>query len=192
MTFVYLHGFNSDGQGQKYQWMKEAFPDHTVLSPDLPANPAAVVRVLDELHQNAEGPVFLLGTSLGGFYSYYYHIKSGFPVFLFNPVMQPHIQLADRVGMHHTFTKQRPYDFKASFLDTFEQLSQEAGTQQRPELLHFFLATDDEVLDLSGIPSQFPEAAFLAHYDKSLHTFSRFAEVLPKVKDFAYSFEREH
>lgn len=186
MPFVYLHGFNSDGHGPKYFAMQDHFRTQEVLSPDLPADPEAVVALLDRLHaQYRQEPVYLLGTSLGGFYAYYYHIKSGFPVFLFNPVMKPHETLANRIGTHRTYMKRRTYEFKTEYMPVFKQMTKEADWNYRSSLLHFFLATDDEVLDLSGIRKRFPKAAFLQHYDNAQHTFARFAEVLPEVERLA-------
>ncbi|MGF1534224.1 MAG: YqiA/YcfP family alpha/beta fold hydrolase [Bernardetiaceae bacterium] len=182
MPFVYLHGFNSDGHGSKYFAMQDYFHQEPVLSPDLPPDPVEVIKILDQIHAQYTEPVYLLGTSLGAFYAYYYHSKSGYPVFLFNPTMKPYQTLAKRTGNLRTFTNRRVYHFKPEYLETLKAMSQEADWAYRPELLHFFLATDDELLDLSGLADRFPNAAFLRYYDNCQHTFARFAEVLPTIK----------
>ena len=75
MTIIYLHGFQSDGQGSKYEALKSHFKNTEILSPDLPANPNEVKtqinNLLNKLKERGE-EVLLMGTSLGGFYSLYF------------------------------------------------------------------------------------------------------------------------
>lgn len=191
MPLVYLHGFNSDGHGSKYFALQDHFRQTPVLSPDLPANPTEVIEILDTLHaQYATEPVYLIGTSLGAFYAYYYHLKSKMPVFLFNPTLKPYETLAKRTGLQQTFTKKRQYHFKKEYLPVLQAMSKEADWHYKAELLHFFLANDDELLDLSDIPERFHDAAFLQTYDHAAHRFSRFAEVLPQVEKLIQTYEK--
>ncbi len=181
MLLVYLHGFNSDGHGPKYYALRNHFRTFDVLSPDLPADPEGVIALLDSLHQQTQEPVYLIGTSLGAFYAYYYHSISGYPVFLFNPSLRPHETLARRTGEYQTYSKRRNYSFTSEYLTTLEQMTQRADANHRPELLHFFLAKDDELLDLEDIPERFGKASFLNWYSKAGHKFSRFEEVVPEL-----------
>ncbi len=183
MLLIYLHGFNSDGEGGKFQLLKKHFPEATVLSPDLPADPDGVPIVIQNILKEHPDPNwFPIGTSLGGFYSYCVSAHFNRPCFLFNPSLEPHLTIKDKVGHYKTFTKQRDYHFKTEYLSKLEREITAANALINIKNLNFFLATDDEVLDLSGIPNSFPNANTMKWYDNAGHRFTRFEEVLEEVK----------
>ena len=182
MTFIYLHGFNSDGEGWKADALRRQFPAATIWAPDLPANPSEVISIIKVFLETAEAETVLVGTSLGGFYAYWASAHFNLPAFLFNPSLSPHQTLDGRgVGHFNTWTKGRDYHFKAEYLPVLEQLKKDATTVSQEELLYFFLATDDDVLDHSPIPSSFTEAS-ICWYDGAGHGFSKFEKVLKEMK----------
>lgn len=182
MSLLYLHGFNSDGAGWKSAALARHFPGRLLLAPDLPPDPAAVVSTLEALMAEAPAPVYVFGSSLGGFYAYYLSARYGCPAFLFNPSMQPHLTLHRGIGAWETYLKKRPYVFEAAYLDTLATLAGEADALADPALLHFFLATDDDILDHSALPARFPNAASLRWYDRCGHRFDKFERALKEIK----------
>ncbi|GJM33704.1 MAG: hypothetical protein DHS20C18_27050 [Saprospiraceae bacterium] len=189
MTIIYLHGFNSDGGGYKYDQLCDFFQTGTILSPDLDAEPMKVVGQIDQLLTTLSLPVYLVGTSLGGFYAMYFSARLNVPCFLYNPSLQPHLTLHRGIGRHQTFMKGRDYHFKATYLPVFGQLKREADAVLRPENLNFFLATDDDVLDLKPIPGRFPNANHLSWHKNAAHGFSKFKETLPVVKTLLSAYQ---
>lgn len=179
---IYFHGFNSDGHGWKFQALRKYFKDYKVHSPDLPAAPLEVIKTIKPIVESAPDVVYFIGTSLGGFYAYYFSAAYGYPCFLFNPSVKPHQTLHRGIGTHKTFTKGRDYSFVESYLQDLKQLKLIADEKIMPTHLNFFLATDDDVLDLAPIPELFPNANSLQWYDKVGHGFSQFREVLPQVE----------
>ena len=182
MTLCYLHGFASDGGGWKAQALAQFFPQAKIISPDLPANPKAVISSTKPLLEQAERPLFLFGTSLGGFYAYYFSALLHCPAFLFNPSLRPHQTLDRGIGHWTTFKKGRSYTFKREYLDQLATLKDEADQLIDPNLLYFYLAEDDDILDLSSIPNLFPDAAELKWYPNCGHSFSKFEKVLKELK----------
>ncbi len=182
MTFIYLHGFNSDGEGWKAQALRRQFPNAQVWAPDLPANPQEVIAIVADYLQQSEEQTVLVGTSLGGFYAYWASAHFDLPALLFNPSLSPHKTLDGRgIGHFKTWTKERSYHFKADYLPILEQLKQEASTVSQKELLYFFLATDDDVLDHSSIPNVFANSR-VQWYEGAGHGFSKFEKVLKEMK----------
>lgn len=181
MTWLYLHGFNSDGGGWKVDALQRVFPQAHVLSPDLPADPAEAMALLHAQVQAAAEPPLFIGTSLGGFYAYCLCAAYQRPAYLFNPSLQPHETLVRGIGRFRTWTKGRDYHFRADYLPILAELKAEADARIDPGLLHFFLATDDDVLDLTPIPQQFPTAATLRWYDGAGHAFSKFEKALKEI-----------
>lgn len=181
-SMIYFHGFNSDGHGWKFQALRKYFKQCQVHSPDLPAAPMQVIETVKPIVESAPGIVFLVGTSLGGFYAYYFSAIYGYPCFLFNPSVKPHQTLHRGIGRHKTFTKRRDYHFVEKYLHDLAALKQLADEKVVAANLNFFLATDDDVLDLSPIPDLFPSANFMQWFDQVGHGFSQFREALPQVE----------
>ncbi|MEL6834016.1 MAG: YqiA/YcfP family alpha/beta fold hydrolase [Bacteroidota bacterium] len=182
MTFIYLHGFNSDGEGWKADALRRQFPTATIWAPDLPANPQEVVHLIAEYLETAEPETVLVGTSLGGFYAYWASARFDLPAFLFNPSLSPHQTLAGRgIGQFKTWTKGRDYHFKEEYLPILEQLKQDTIAVAQIENLYFFLATDDDVLDHSAVPHLYAEAS-IRWYEGAGHGFSKFEKALKEMK----------
>ncbi len=182
MTIYYLHGFNSDGDSWKATALAKHFPQAAVHAPDLPADPAEVMRQLTAMiGEVAEDTVFF-GTSLGGFYALCLSAYYARPAFLFNPSLIPHETLHRGIGEWTTFTKQRPYHFKLAYLPVLEGQYTAYRQNIDPALLHFFLAEDDDILDLSSIPQTYPNAATLRWYPNTGHRFDKFERALRDIK----------
>lgn len=182
MIFIYLHGFNSDGDGWKADALKRQFPNAEVWAPDLPANPEGVIAQLSSYLENCSEPPLVIGTSLGGFYAYWAAANFGCHALLFNPSLRPHKTLDGRgIGHFKTWTKGRDYHFKEEYLRVLERLKGQADAKHRPELLRFYLAKDDDVLDHSTIPQEFPQSE-IRWYEGAGHGFSKFEKVLKEIK----------
>lgn len=183
MIYLYLHGFNSDGEGWKAQAIRRHFPQAEVWAPNLPARPVEVVQLLNDLlTKRTEVEVQVIGSSLGGFYAYYCSAVWGLPALLVNPSLSPHETLRGRgIGHFETWTLKRPYHFKASYLTELAELKEAIKHRVTPELLRFRLATDDDVLNFEDLPKQFP-ASDIRWYTGAGHSFSKFEKVLREGK----------
>ncbi|WP_367392510.1 YqiA/YcfP family alpha/beta fold hydrolase [Lewinella sp. LCG006] len=182
MNIIYLHGFNSDGEGWKSAALRRHFPKAQVQAPDLPADPQAVKKIVENCINHCATPPLLVGSSLGGFYAYYHSSLHHLRAMLFNPSLSPHLTLDDRgIGVFKTWTQGRPYHFKREYLPVLEQMKADASRQQDQKLLYFFLATDDEVLNHQSLPAQFPEA-HVQWFPQAGHGFSKFEKVLKLMK----------
>lgn len=182
MTLVYLHGFASDGEGWKARALRKHFPSATVFAPDLPADPQLVYTLLLEALSGLEGPLYLFGTSLGGFYTLLMSAYFQLPSFLFNPSIRPHTTLKRGIGEWTTFQKKRPYHFKSEYLITLGEQRRYMLDRIDQQQLHFFLATDDAILDLSTIEPTFPQAVSFRWHNQSGHVFTTFEKALKEIK----------
>lgn len=187
MTIIYFHGFNSDGQGYKYDLLIKYFPEAEVLAPDLPADPAAVVATIEHSVEGKSPPFIGVGTSLGGFYAYYFAAIWQTPCFLYNPSLRPHQTLHRGIGHHKTWIKGRDYHFRAEYLEVLRELKLKADQSINPPDLHFFLAEDDDVLDLKPIPVLLPDAGHIQWFPKAGHSFSKFETTMPTVRAKLFS-----
>lgn len=179
---IYLHGFNSDGEGWKTKALRRHFPTASVQAPDLPAHPGEVQEIIEECIHQAATPPLLAGHSLGGFYALHNSALHQLKALLFNPSIEPHRTLAGRgVGRFKTWTQGRDYHFKVEYLNMMETMKQHTDQKITPTLLHFYLAENDEVLDHRPIPALFPSAN-IQWFPNTGHFFRKFEQVLKQIK----------
>ena len=88
---IYIHGFASSGFGSKPQKFKEYFEDE-IMTLSLPTIPNLAIDTLEQIIEaflNKEEDVFLVGSSLGGFYALYLANKYDLKAVLINPAVNP-------------------------------------------------------------------------------------------------------
>lgn len=149
---LYLHGFLSSPASEKAQQMLGLFEQHPelgeILTPELTHHPVDAIALaeaeLSALQQQHE-KVWLVGSSLGGFYATYLAEKFKVPAVLINPAVRPHELFRHYIGDHKHFHTGEPVTVEDAHLDQLQALS---CTQiQHPEQLLLLLQTGDETLD---------------------------------------------
>ena len=88
---IYIHGFASSGFGSKPQKFKEYFEEE-IITISLPTIPNLAIDTLEQIIEfslNKEEPVYLVGSSLGGFYALYLANKYDLKAVLINPAVNP-------------------------------------------------------------------------------------------------------
>lgn len=179
----YFHGFASSENSWKVALLKKHLPAGTLLAPTLPVDPIEVVKLFEQAAAEKGKPGLVIGSSLGGFYAYYASARFDIPAVLINPSTTPWLTLKDYTGINKRYYSGEPFEWKAQYPDALKKLHDEI-TEFKPKhhLLHFFLSSDDEVLDLDKIPAQFPGAGSIRFYDNCQHSFTRFAEIIPEIE----------
>lgn len=115
-TILYLHGLGSGGNSPTSRLIQKCFPEYTVVAPQIPINPTEALEYIRKLANELQ-PYFIMGTSLGAFYTAQI---SGFPKFLVNPVLTPSVVIPDKVGMGvHNFLAPRTDAGTYTIDDTF-------------------------------------------------------------------------
>jgi len=103
MMILYIHGFSGHGFGTKAQLVQKYFAKNNVVTPSLPYIPTLAIDILKQqinfVLQYED--VFLIGSSLGGYYATcladYFKIKT----VLLTPVVDP--SLLSRYSGNHSF-----------------------------------------------------------------------------------------
>ena len=93
-TLIYIHGFLSSPYSYKAQqtqaWLKENRPDWQYLCPALNPYPNEIVDTLTrciEKALDAAEPVYLMGSSMGGFWATYLSNQYGLKSVIINPAV---------------------------------------------------------------------------------------------------------
>lgn len=161
-TIIYLHGFASVGNSAKSQAIRAAFPDTTVIAPDLPVDPDQVIEIVtglvdDALKTHPQAlPLIFVGTSLGGFWANYFAHQYHARAVLVNPSLMPSDTLYralenptvnHKTGMPVTVTEQD--------LWKFDKLEDEIiDCQMGDTLVDVFLAKDDDIIPWQRVMRQ--------------------------------------
>lgn len=148
-TIVYCHGFASVGGGWKADRLREAFPEHTVLSPTLPAQPMRALDVLQPVVSASRSyPVILVGTSLGGFYAHYVSQVFDVPCVLVNPCTRPSQYLSQYVGRAvKNHVTGEPIELSQADMTVFQALERGIEVFRNGKLVNVLVAEDDDVID---------------------------------------------
>ena len=149
-TLVYVHGFLSSPLSFKAQqtakWLQVHYPDVNYLCPQLTPYPAHAQECLESLiEQILPEPVYLMGSSLGGFWATWLAEKYNLPAVLINPAVRPQdfmpAYLEVDLKSYHTDDS---YRLSARHIDEIIAVNVPVA---RPENYWLLVQTGDETLD---------------------------------------------
>lgn len=151
---VYLHGFLSSPKSKKAQQLIQFFDGNHISEqlrvPTLSFEPAvAIQQAQDAIQSLRQQPgidqVFLMGSSLGGFYATYLAEKEGLKAVLINPAVRP-FELFDKyLGPNEHFYDGNTYILELKHIEQLQSI--EIGHLSEPKKSLLLLQTGDETLD---------------------------------------------
>ena len=152
--------------------------------PQLPPSPRAAIALTEELIAGvAADDLFLIGSSLGGYYATWLAEQTGCRAVLLNPAVTPPRDLEKYVGIHPAWHSDQPFEFRREYLDELRALAVPAIT--RPERYLLIAATGDEVLDWRQMTAHYAGARQRV-IEGSDHGLSDFAEYIDDVLSFCH------
>ncbi|MFC5476174.1 YqiA/YcfP family alpha/beta fold hydrolase [Paraherbaspirillum soli] len=183
---LYLHGFRSSPQSFKARLLAERMQQlgraAEYLCPQLPASPAAAIRLAQDcLRTYDAADITLIGSSLGGYYATWLAERIGCRAVLLNPAVKPPRDLEQYVGVSTQYHSDAPFEFKREYIAELQALAIEKIT--RPERYFLIAATGDEVLDWQEMVGHYPQAKQLV-IAGSDHGISEFADYADAVLAF--------
>lgn len=197
-TIILLHGFNSapgnKGQAiEEYLFEKQIEDDYLLIAPQLDVEPRKAIRQVNQLiRQHQTGKVYVIGTSLGGFYANYFRAKfkdESVIVHAINPSWNPSQTLLQNLNKElENFKTHEKWIFKQEYLDQlteFETFVEDGLKNYKGKYYSLHLANNDELLDFSGLLSylqkeQVPHKIY--HYDTN-HRFEKMEELIKLIYD---------
>ena len=128
---LYLHGFGSSGMGNKASALRTLLNDQTFIAPSLSYVPELAIGTLCELIEafQKHEKVYLIGSSLGGYYSLYLSEKYNIPAVLINPAIYPYTKLERVLGQALNYHDLSHFEWRETHLQmlkTFEIVDPEA------------------------------------------------------------------
>jgi len=190
-ALIYIHGFLSSPSSHKAlqvkQWLADNRPDIDYHCPFLTVYPDEVKVELDTLVQSLleKGPVYLMGSSMGGFWSTYLAETYKLPAVLINPAVKPSMLMPSYVGMklknYHTDDS---YMLEQRHIDQLRELVPSAILH--PQLYWVLLQTADETLDYRLAQALYGDAKLLIE-EGGDHGFVGFERHIPASIEFLES-----
>ena len=151
---VYLHGFLSSPKSKKAQELIHFFADHHMQDqlcvPTLSFEPAeAIQQALNAIHklqqQAGIDQVFVMGSSLGGFYATYLAQQENIKAVLINPAVRPYALFEKYLGPNKHFYDGHTYMLELQHIEQLQTMNVEQLATPSDHLL--LLQTGDETLD---------------------------------------------
>jgi predicted esterase YcpF (UPF0227 family) len=154
---IYIHGFGGSGQGNKASLLREILHQYGYIAPSLSSVPELAIATLCELIESYQKfePVYLIGSSLGGYYSIYLANKYKIPAALINPAVKSYKTLEMVLGYPQNFYDLSTYEWRQSHLEMLRSLEVNEPDQN----LYFLLVQKgDELLDYRDALTKLPSA----------------------------------
>lgn len=188
---VYLHGFLSSPDSKKAQELIQYFIErnmnHQLLIPVLDFEPAvAIQQGLDAIRtlQQQEGieQVFVIGSSLGGFYATYLSQEENIKAVLVNPAVRP-FELFDKyLGPNKHFYDGQTYLLEIKHIEQLKEL--EIKDISNPQNILLLQQTGDETLDYRQACNKYLNCPSWIEAGGN-HSFENFMARLKMIFNFA-------
>ncbi|MDO3380885.1 YqiA/YcfP family alpha/beta fold hydrolase [Gilvimarinus algae] len=189
---IYLHGFLSSPHSHKAtqvkQWIGAHAPDVTFHCPQLtpyPAQTQAELKALMEFLQPE--PIWLIGSSLGGFWATWLAEHYHRPAVLVNPSVAPWQFMPRYLGVdldaYHTDDS---YRLEPEHLEQIR--AADCAVIKRPDNYWLMVQTGDETLDYREAVAKYSACRQLVE-EGGDHSFVGFERHLPEIIEFFRAFE---
>lgn len=150
-ALIYIHGFLSSPRSIKAvqvdQWLAANRPDIGFHCPFLPAYPAQAQAILEQLVESLlPQPVYLMGSSLGGFWATWLAEKYDLRAVLINPAVKPSMLLPEYLNVTlHNYHTDDTYVLTQTHMAEIRAV--DTPTLTRPDNYWLMVQTGDETLD---------------------------------------------
>ena len=120
---IYIHGFGGSGEGNKATILRKLFSSHRFIAPSLPYVPKLAINTLKELISTfiENEHVYLIGSSLGGYYTIYLADYFNIPAVLINPSVNPTNTLKQSLGYAPNFFDNSNFQWTTNHLEMLKE-----------------------------------------------------------------------
>lgn len=181
---LYLHGFCSSPQSWKVRLLAEELAwrgqGDRLYCPFLSHVPQEAIAQAEEIILREDGPLTVVGSSLGGFYATWLAEKHDLRAVLINPAVVAPISLEKYLGTQANLHTQETFEFTTGHIGQLRALEVERVTPERYLLM---VETGDEVLDYRLAVARYAGCRQIV-LEGGDHSFTRFPDCLPQLIEF--------
>lgn len=179
---LYIHGFGSNASGKKAKQFREFFKEEgeKFIAPSLSHIPDLAIATLEDIIENCEGEIKLIGSSLGGFYALYLSQKYKLKAILINPAVQADSTLQRAIGHGVSYYDNSTYEWNASHMESLKKYKIADADQNNIMLL---LQKGDEVLDYKDAEKLLSDATVFVE-EGGTHNFENIERYFRNIAEF--------
>ncbi len=190
-NILYIHGFNSSPLSikaeQTRKYLAKNFPDVGYYCPQLATTPVQAINQLCQIIEQEQPNCqwYLIGSSLGGYFSSYLAKKYQCLAVLVNPAITPYELLHDYLGEQVNPYTEEVYRVTEDYiqqLKVLEQVAPKSSCQQKNNYL-VMVQTGDEVLNYQQAVEKYQHCRLIVQ-EGGDHSFIDFDKSLPTIADF--------
>ena len=195
-NILYIHGFNSSPLSLKAEqtrrYMENHYPEVEFFCPQLASTPEKAITQLEQLiekhNSKANGSNtqwYLIGSSLGGYFSCYLAKKYNCAAVLVNPAIRPYELLHDYIGEQVNPYTEEVYQVTTDHIQQLKALEQLAPTIDGIEKNNYLVMvqTGDEVLNYQQAVEKYQHCRLIVQ-EGGDHSFINFDNCLPTISDY--------
>lgn len=168
--------------GNKAAALRMFLKDQTFIAPSLSYVPDLAIGTLCELIEafQKHEKVYLIGSSLGGYYSLYLAEKYTLPAVLINPAMYPYKKLELALGQALNYHDLSHFEWRETHLQMLKNIEIESPDPKNYLLL---LQQGDEILDYREALHKLPAAKHMVE-EGGDHSFIGIERYVETIKEF--------
>jgi predicted esterase YcpF (UPF0227 family) len=183
-AILYLHGFCSSPASWKVRLLADALEargqSDRLICPALSYVPKEAIAQAEAIIAGHDGPLTLVGSSLGGFYATWLAERHDLRAVLINPAVVAPLSLDTFVGRQTNLHTGESFDFTAEHIEELRGLEVAQVTPQRYLLL---VETGDEVLDYRQALARYAGCRQRV-LEGGDHSFVHFPDLLPQLFEY--------
>ena len=188
-TLLYLHGFNSSPQSKKalqtQVWFSQYAPEFRFICPLLsPFATVAMASLQAVIEQSAEDSIYLVGSSMGGFFATCLIEQHNLRGVLINPAVSPGLGLRHWLGENVNSNTGEQWIFRPEHIA--EYLALDPDGLQRQNNYQVLLQRGDEVLDYRAAQKCYAGCSIILE-DGGDHSFVHYEQHLVAIHQFLIS-----
>lgn len=185
-SMLYIHGFNSSPESSKAQitanWLARERPEVALVCPFLSPFPHRAMAALEAAMAAIKpGPVWLVGSSMGGFYATWLAEKYRCRAVVINPAVAPWRGADHLLGEQTNYHTGEKSQFTQAHLDQLQDYA--VPVLARPEDIWALVQTGDEVLDYRQAVDYYRGCKVTVE-EGGDHGFQGYARFLPAMIEF--------
>jgi len=190
-NILYIHGFNSSPLSTKAEqtrkYLVNNFPNVGYYCPQLATTPSEAIAQLSQVIEQGEVGChwFLIGSSLGGYFSSYLAEKYQCSAVLVNPAIKPYELLHDYIGEQVNPYTGQVYQVTEEHIQQLKVIEQAAPTTDSRQKNNYLVMvqTGDEVLNYQQAVEKYQYCRLIVQ-EGGDHSFINFDKCLPSISDF--------
>lgn len=157
------------------------FPDIAFHCPQLANTTNSAIKQLTRIiDQYPDDEWYLIGSSLGGYFSTYFSQKYNVKAVLVNPAVKPYELLTQFMGEQTNPYTNEVFDVNESFVDDLKALEQIKITEKNYLVM---VQTHDEVLNYQEAVEKYKNCELIVQ-EGGDHSFINFDKMLPTIVKF--------